>query len=123
MDRFRKLYSLSNESLLRKSFHYAIDGLITHLLNSGHEVIAWTMSHLDNGFIQLFKANDPMATIIMIYYAVLLHALKERWWARSMGRQLVAGLSALMNKATLSSAMLESLEWAQDEVSMSLYPP
>lgn len=114
--RFRELYSLTNESVHRESIHHAIDGLVNHLQMSGYEVVLWTMRSIDDVFIKLLEDTDPTAMFITVFYAVLLHAMNDRWWARDMGRQLVTGLSSLLSKESLSPAMLDSLIWAQGQV-------
>lgn len=44
------------------------------------------------GFLTLLEQQRPVALVILAHYAVCLHALRQYWWAGSLGRDVVAAV-------------------------------
>ena len=53
-------------------------------------------------FTAAVKQEDPMALILLEYWAVLLHRLKsDYWWIRSVGREIIVEISCKLSKTIL----------------------
>ena len=64
---------------------HAVDG--TH-----NDMLAFT-TKCGKDFYPLVVANDPLARLIMVCYAVLLDRIDAYWWARGVGQRLAKELS------------------------------
>lgn len=58
-------------------------------------ITAWP-SAVEGPFLELLSAQQPLALAILALFAVVLHALDDRWWARGAGRRLVKALLPLL---------------------------
>lgn len=54
-------------------------------------VFVWTVSISDE-FVLALQCRKPMALVILAHYAILLHSVNERWWARERGAELIRAI-------------------------------
>jgi hypothetical protein len=53
---------------------------------------------LDAGFVKRIDDRDPLALLITMHWAILLADIgREKWWARSSGKSLVAEISGILS--------------------------
>jgi hypothetical protein len=53
---------------------------------------------MDAGFVKRMNDLDPLALLITMHWAILLADIgKEKWWARSSGKTLVAEISGILS--------------------------
>lgn len=70
---------------LEKAFHlYCSD-------RSTAGLFSWPIL-VDQGFVDLLKQGDSLATLVFAHYGAVLHLLHDRWWARNAGRSIVEQL-------------------------------
>lgn len=50
-------------------------------------VLFWPLT-VDQAFINLLKARDPTALVILAHYGTALHRLNDVWWLRTLGGRL-----------------------------------
>ena len=56
----------------------------------GDRGVVWSwLATVEADFIPLLGEKDPMALVLLAYFAVLLHALDEVWWCRGWGSALI----------------------------------
>lgn len=76
------------------------------------------MFSLDDRFVSLFQARDPMAILITLHYAAGLHFLTDKWFVGRLGEQLIKGLCPLLPSPAPSPAFAASTEWTRVHVGM-----
>jgi hypothetical protein len=55
------------------------------------------LATLDAGFVRRIGDQDPLALLITMHWAILLADIgREKWWARSSGKALVAEISRIL---------------------------
>jgi hypothetical protein len=68
------------------------------------------------GFTAAIKASDPMALLILLHWAVLIHRAEgEFWWTKKLGQRLAIGISRAMQLSvpTSPSPALLTPEWSE----------
>ena len=104
------------------SYKTAIDELLKNVDRFTLGVVSWTLEAVDDNFVSILEAHDPLALLIVTHYAVLLHYLDERWWARGTGKSLVDGLTTILLGKELPFKLRESAEWARAQVGLETEP-
>lgn len=61
-------------------------------------LLAWPV-FLDNGFMILLKANDPLALVLLQQYAAALAQLDDWWFLRGIGTRLSQALWTMIDAA------------------------
>ncbi|KAH7161231.1 hypothetical protein EDB81DRAFT_643778 [Dactylonectria macrodidyma] len=74
------------------------------------------------GFADELKSADPIALFLMMHWGVLLHHLgKTIWWAKTIGRRMVAEISETLLSAQIGpplegvQELHEGIAWAREE--------
>ena len=102
----REVYSLAIENL-RSAFEHV--GTQT-----GARFAAFTWPVIVNNlYSTALDRRKPMALAILAHYGVLLHRIREKWWAGSWGRRVVEAVSGMLEPEWQSS-----IRWPKEEVGM-----
>ena len=83
-------------------------------------LISW-LTLMDTRFVRNFEAAKPMAELVAMHWAVLVHNLgRHTWWASYTGRELVADLSAHLSGQNVSmlTGWQECISWARRQVGL-----
>lgn len=65
-------------------------------------------------FMILLKLGQPLARLVVICYAVLLHGVNDRWFAKDAGRQLFEEVSPLIRCP--NKDWVDVLSWARERI-------
>lgn len=120
--RLAELYTISEDTPDRKSYHTAIDGILQFFNQGLLSLITWTMFSLDDRFVSLLQARDPMAILIALHYAAGLHFLNHKWFVGRLGQQLIQELCTLLPSPAPSPAFAASVEWTRVHVGLDKNP-
>lgn len=80
------------------------------------------MFSLDDRFVSLIQARDPMAILVTLHYAAGLHFLTDKWFVGRLGQQLIEGLCPLLPSPAPSPAFAASVEWTRIHVGLDKKP-
>ena len=91
--------TLCNETMVQNDSHRATYWTAIQMLRQTFELL--TLNPGDQGvglmwvavmerqYIDLLKAEEPMALVLLAYFGVALHASRRNWWSGNWGCQLV----------------------------------
>lgn len=65
-----------------------------------------------------YENGCPMAALVFAHYAVVLHLLQHKWWARGAGRRLAEAL--LPSLRTKRPDWTPILDWIGERVSAAV---
>ena len=85
------------------------DGLCVSLEDKGG-VFGW-LAMVDMDFIALLFRRQPVALVILAYFAVFMHSLDEVWWYRGWGSALINTISE-----TLDGTWEPALRWVKHQL-------
>ncbi|THX38168.1 hypothetical protein D6D08_10717, partial [Aureobasidium pullulans] len=54
-------------------------------------IMAWP-SGLNEDMVRLIEIREPLALAMLGHYGVIIHMLRDRWWARDTGKRLVQAI-------------------------------
>lgn len=54
-------------------------------------IMAWP-SGLNEDMVRLIEIKEPLALAMLGHYGVIIHMLRDRWWARNTGKRLVQAI-------------------------------
>lgn len=77
-------------------------------------VIGWCV-FLDIGFIDMLKAEEDAALVVLAYYGVALNKLEHVWWLSGLGRRIVEAVGEMVGGR---GKWTESLSWPRGEVGL-----
>ncbi len=60
-------------------------------------VLSWPVG-LEPAYITLLGERQPMALVILAYYAVILNEIEDSWWVRGWGRHLILDISQMVDE-------------------------
>lgn len=84
-------------------------------------------AHLTPDFLDTLEANEPMALLIVLYWAVLLHQLRDIWWIGPSSRTLVSEISHLLLASIkgkeMEDRMLRLVSWPRQQVELGPATP
>ncbi len=102
----------------RKAYHFALRNLKIKFQTSKVMeeepalVFAWPVG-VQEHYISALRRHEPMATVILAYYSVLLHTVDEQWWAAGRGSHLIEAISR-----TLPPEWLPLIQWPRESVQL-----
>ncbi|PYI21202.1 hypothetical protein BO99DRAFT_401068 [Aspergillus violaceofuscus CBS 115571] len=64
-------------------------------LRSNLRPFAWPCT-LDENYLDLLRARDPTALLILAHYAVILVQCRAQWWCAGWGARVIAGVAELL---------------------------
>ncbi|EED24246.1 conserved hypothetical protein [Talaromyces stipitatus ATCC 10500] len=87
----------------------------------------WTIASVnDPKFFIAVRESEPMALLIILYFAVLLDRMSRKesvltWWLRSQGKEIADDLSQILlhSPAARIPDVQEAIAWARKEVGLS----
>lgn len=53
---------------------------------------------MERQYIDLLKAQEPMALVLLAHFGVVLHASRENWWSGKWGCQLVKAVHGMLDE-------------------------
>ncbi|KAI9832806.1 MAG: hypothetical protein M1819_004026 [Sarea resinae] len=95
----RVIGNLSEPEPTRAVYRVASHGLIkafqASMLNPDHQsvVFLWLV-FIDRPYIELLRAREPMALVILAHYSVVIHGSKDIFWSQDLGFRLVEAVYA-----------------------------
>ncbi|THY42548.1 hypothetical protein D6C97_09530 [Aureobasidium pullulans] len=96
-------YSDAISSLQQAMHVYCTGGLFSGIM-------AWPVG-LGEGIIQLIENKEPLAIAILSHYGIIIHLLRDRWWARNAGKRLVRTTIPILQEARPEFAALVQRAW------------
>lgn len=127
---YRRLYSDASSSPYRAvQYHQSNVAAITKLErcfsslgDDGWTVCLRWLSTLDNGFVEAISEREPVAILVTMHWAILLHKLgEEKWWATSSGKLLVTELS--MSLRFDKPEWQAAISWVHEQVDLPPLTP
>ncbi|PVH74219.1 hypothetical protein DL98DRAFT_500171 [Cadophora sp. DSE1049] len=94
LETLRRSDQLSSQTIDRETYLLAIDVLEKTFkvrVTEGQDfglVFEWPI-HVSKEYICLLSCRRSMALVILAYYAVVLHGLRDKWWVSGWGIKLV----------------------------------
>ncbi|KAI5248456.1 hypothetical protein E4T42_05643 [Aureobasidium subglaciale] len=73
-------------------------------------IMIWPVTLGDN-IIHVFENREPLALAILAHYGIIIHLLRDRWWARSSGKRLVSTILPILRKSNAAWAVLVQQAW------------
>lgn len=102
-----------------RMFASAIDALEACFTRGKVTAISW-LGMAGEGMIIRLKNREPMAQLIFVHWGILLHELRDRWWARDFGSSLVHSLSTELRR--VGPHWVDATAWARSEVGLEPFP-
>jgi hypothetical protein len=95
-------------------FHNIRESFLESGTNPGDRAVRvkWMM-RVPQGFVEAVQANDVLALVMLLPLGVLLDSLRENWWCKNTGRNLIVAVCIELEKMMLSSDVQSLLQWAQ----------
>ncbi|KAI5235483.1 hypothetical protein E4T47_00034 [Aureobasidium subglaciale] len=98
-----KSYSDSISGLQETMQIYCTGGLFS-------SIMTWPVTLGDN-MIHVIENREPLALAILAHYGIIIHLLRDRWWARSSGKRLVRTILPILRKSNAAWAVLVQQAW------------
>jgi hypothetical protein len=74
------------------------------------EIMTWPVALKDN-YVGLIETRDPLALAILAHYGVIIHLLRDRWWAADAGKRLVHAILPILLESKKEWAELVQRSW------------
>jgi hypothetical protein len=98
---------LKNHTLMQSDYRRATYDTAIMMLRQAFEILAlnpydhgvgllWAAS-MERQYMDLLKAKEPMALVLLAHFGVVLHASRESWWSGNWGCRLVKAVHDLLN--------------------------
>ncbi len=81
----RETYSTTIQSLQHTFATYSL------IIQDRILVFSWAV-HIPDLYLSLVKQRDPLALVILAYYALLLHTIDGMWWSEGRGEWLIEAI-------------------------------
>lgn len=62
-----------------------------------HGVGLFWAAIMERQYIDLLKAKEPMALVLLAHFGVALHVSREYWWSGNWGRQIVKAVYDMLD--------------------------
>ncbi|KEQ93673.1 hypothetical protein AUEXF2481DRAFT_31238 [Aureobasidium subglaciale EXF-2481] len=98
-----KSYSDSISDLQEAMQIYCTGGLFSGIMT-------WPVTLGDN-MIHVIENREPLALAILAHFGIIIHLLRDRWWARSSGKRLVRTILPILRKSNVAWAVLVQQAW------------
>jgi len=102
LEKLKTSHQLSAKALNRATYVLAIESLESSFkvpVTEGQDfglVFEWPI-RVSKEYILLLTARHSMALVILAYYAVILHELRDRWWVSVWGVKLVREIYLMLD--------------------------
>jgi hypothetical protein len=73
-------------------------------------IMTWPVT-LSDDYVSLIETRDPMAIAILAHYGVIIHLLRDRWWAADAGKRLVHAILPILLESKKEWAELVQRSW------------
>lgn len=73
-------------------------------------IMTWPVT-LSDEYVSLIETRDPMALAILAHYGVIIHLLRDRWWAADAGKRLVHAILPILFESKREWAGLVQRSW------------
>jgi len=73
-------------------------------------IMTWPVMIQDD-YVSLIEARDPMALAILAHYGVIVHLLRDKWWAADAGKRLVHAILPILRDSKKEWADLVQRSW------------
>ncbi|KAG9669625.1 hypothetical protein KCU99_g6803, partial [Aureobasidium melanogenum] len=73
-------------------------------------IMTWPVTFTDD-YVNLIETRDPMALAILAHYGVIIHLLRNRWWAVDAGKRLVHAILPILFESKKEWAELVQRSW------------
>ncbi|THV76395.1 hypothetical protein D6C86_07028 [Aureobasidium pullulans] len=74
-------------------------------------IMAWP-SGLNEDMVRLIEIKEPLALAMLGHYGVIIHMLRDRWWARDTGKRLVQAILPTLRASRGDWADLVQNAWS-----------
>jgi len=74
-------------------------------------IMVWPVT-LGENIVQVIKKREPLALAILAHYGIIVHLLRDRWWARDFGKRLVRMIVPILRRSNKAWAVLVQKAWA-----------
>ncbi|THY85369.1 hypothetical protein D6C89_07245 [Aureobasidium pullulans] len=74
-------------------------------------IMAWP-SGLNEDMVRLIEIKEPLALAMLGHYGVIIHMLRDRWWARDTGKRLVQAILPTLRASRGDWANLVQNAWS-----------
>lgn len=98
-----EFHSKAISDLLQAMDSYCSGGIISGIMT-------WPVT-LSDDYVSLIEARDPMALAILAHYGVIIHLLRNRWWAADAGKRLVLAILPILFESKREWAELVQRSW------------
>jgi hypothetical protein len=86
----------------------AMESYCTGGIMSG--IMTWPVT-LSDDYVSRIEVRDPMALVILAHYGVIVHLLRDRWWAADYGKRLVHAILPILLEFKEEWAELVQRSW------------
>lgn len=76
-------------------------------------VLGWPIQ-VGQEFVAFLRSRQPMALVLLAYFAVLLDEIRDTWWVMGWGRKLIQEL----NQAVVDDEWKSLMVWPMDKIAM-----
>lgn len=59
-------------------------------------LFSWPIT-VSQDYLELLGSRQPMALVILAYYAVILYEVRDKWWTMGWGSQLVQEINQMLD--------------------------
>ncbi|CAD0082686.1 unnamed protein product [Aureobasidium vineae] len=102
-DMCRKSHSDAISYLQHAMSSYCTGGIMS-------EIMTWPAT-LGDEYMSLIEARDSLALAILAHYGVIIHLLRDRWWAADAGKRLVLAILPILRESQQDLADLVQRSW------------
>jgi hypothetical protein len=74
------------------------------------EIMTWPVS-LSDDYVSRIEMRDPLALATLAHYGVIVHLLRDRWWAADYGKRLVHAILPILHESKKEWAELVQRSW------------
>jgi hypothetical protein len=73
-------------------------------------IMTWPVA-LKDDYVSLIEAREPLAIAILAHYGIIIHLLRDRWWAADAGKRLVHAILPILLESKKEWAELVQRSW------------
>jgi hypothetical protein len=73
-------------------------------------IMTWPVT-LSDDYVSRIETRDPLALAILAHYGVIVHLLRDRWWAADYGKRLVQAILPILVESKREWAELVQRSW------------